>query len=423
MLGANLKVLPVLVCRKEERWEKTFGKTVEELGDNLSGKVQVLKGFIINEEKEVSTLKESLTEADAILLYKPHLGLENCVIKIAEFGLPLIIFNEGGPTQKALDALEYIYPRKNVWVAIDYHDINSLLELLLVKKKIENTKILVLNTDYPFWERWLSRISGGIEAIKNKFGIEIKCIKSDKVVNKWKDMDEERAKKIADKWIGEAKSVLEPDEGDVIAVAKLYLVMKDLLNEYEAEALTMAYGDDPLPVPCFAYTNLRDEGIPAACEADINSLLSMIILHHLTDKPSFMGGIGFESDISLTIDHCVAPLKMKGYDTPPGFYILRDYHKEKFIGSVTAFVMMDINQEVTICRLDGDLRNMLVAKGRILKCVDLEDHCRVTVKIRVVDARKFIHTTSGNHHVMVYGDYGERLRELNELFGIATIES
>ncbi|MEM3465067.1 MAG: hypothetical protein QW566_01210 [Candidatus Jordarchaeales archaeon] len=51
----------------------------------------------------------------------------------------------------------------------------------------------------------------------------------------------------------------------------------------------MAYGDNPLPVPCFAYVTLRDEAVPAACEADIISLLSMIILHYLTGKPSFMG--------------------------------------------------------------------------------------------------------------------------------------
>jgi len=46
----------------------------------------------------------------------------------------------------------------------------------------------------------------------------------------------------------------------------------------------------------------------------------------------------------------------------------------------------------------------------------------VILKIRIADARNFIYAASGNHHVMVYGDYKERLEELNKLFEIKTIE-
>lgn len=82
-------------------------------------------------------------------------------------------------------------------------------------------------------------------------------------------MDGERVKSLVEKWVREAEKVVEPEEKDLVNVAKLYLVMKDLLKEKNAQALTMAYDDNPLPVPCFAYTNLRDKGMPAACEADI----------------------------------------------------------------------------------------------------------------------------------------------------------
>jgi L-fucose isomerase-like protein len=44
------------------------------------------------------------------------------------------------------------------------------------------------------------------------------------------------------------------------------------------------------------------------------------------------------------------------------------------------------------------------------------------VKIKIDDPRGFVHETSGNHHVMVYGDFREKLRELNRIFGIATVE-
>jgi len=421
---SSLKVLPILVCREGIMNEQDFLGRIEELRGNLSVEVQILNGFIINEESHLALLEEPIKEADVILLYKPYLGLGNCVIKIAEYRIPIILFKEAYKINGAMDALEYIWDRRDVWAAIDYPDINSRLKLLWVKKLIGNTKVLVLNADYPHWEKWPPRISGGIEAIKERFGMEMEYVKSNEVIRRWEEMEEERAKAIADGWMKHAAQIIEPHRDDVLAVARLYLVIKDLLKERRAQAMTMAYGDDPLPVPCFAYTNLRDEGIPAGCEADILSLLLMVMLHWLTDKPAFMGGIEAEpnANTTLIIGHCVGPRKMAGYKTRPVSYVLRDYHGEKFPGSLTAYVEMKVGQVVTLCRLRGDLKDMLCTRGIITGQKDVPGDCREILKTEVDDARKFIHRTSGSHHVMVYGDYRKQLRELNKLFGITTSE-
>jgi len=240
----TFKVLPVLVCRKGEIWEKTFGGMLKGLKKNLSSKIQVLNGIIINEETEVVASRESISEADGVLLYKPHLGLGNCVLKIAEFRLPMILFNEENRVWTPLDALEYIYPRKNLWVAINYEDINSRLNILSAKKKIEKTRIIILNADYAHWGKFLCRISGGIEAIGEKFGMEVEYVKSGEVIKRWENVDGENAKKVAEEWMKGAKRIVEPEENDLIAVARLYLTMKDFMEERDAQAITMAYGDD-----------------------------------------------------------------------------------------------------------------------------------------------------------------------------------
>jgi hypothetical protein len=80
-------------------------------------------------------------------------------------------------------------------------------------------------------------------------------VKSEEVIKRWEGTDAERVKPLVEKWLEEAEGVVKPKEKDLLSVAKLYLVMKDLLREKNAQAITMAYGDDPLPVPCFAYTN------------------------------------------------------------------------------------------------------------------------------------------------------------------------
>jgi len=420
-----LKILPVLVCRKEQVKENFMEEKEKQLRENLKFDAQILKEVVINEEADVPLLNEHVAKADVILLYKPHLGLGNCIAKICEFGIPIILFNNEGMATTPLDALEYIYPREKVWVAVDYQDLNNYLEALSVKKKLGQTKILILNADYSHWERFICRVHGGREAIKEKLGIELEYVKSEDVIRKWENMDENRVKPIVEKWTREAEKIVEPEEKDLIAVAKLYLVMKDLLKEKNAHAITMAYGEGPLPVPCFAYTNLRDEGMPSACEADIISLLSMIILNYIAEKPCFMGNIFIDAtDETLILSHCVCPRKMEGYNANPAPYTLRRYHREKFPGSLTAFVKMKSGQEVTICRLSGDLKSILISSGIIADSVEMDDdiYCRVKAKVKIENPREFIHKTSGNHHVIVYGDCREPLRRLNEILGIATIE-
>jgi len=418
-----LKILPILVCRKGQIEKNFMEKKMKKLRKSLKFDAQILKKVVVNEETDVSLLKEHVAKADVILLYKPHLGLGNHIVKISEYSLPIILFNEEGMVNNPLDALEYIYSRENVRVAVDYNDLNSYLEAFSVRKKLEQTKILILNADYPHWERFLCRVHGGREAIKEKLGIKLEYVKSEDVIERWKEVNEARVKPLVKKWMKEAEKIVEPKEKDAIAVARLYLVMKDLLKEKNAHAITMGYGESPLPVPCFAYTNLRDEEIPSACEADIISLLTMTILNYITEKPAFMGNTFVNTaDKTLIISHCVCPRKMEGYNTKPTPYTLRRYHKERFTGSLTAFVKMKKGQEVTICRLSGDLNTMLVAKGVIVDCVDDEEYCRVTTKVKVKDPKEFVHKTSGNHHVMVYGDYREQLRKLNEILDISTIE-
>jgi L-fucose isomerase-like protein len=420
-----LRVLPVLVCRKEQVHEGFMDEKLKQLRKSLKVDVQILKGIVVYEEKDVPLLDEYLAKADVVLLYKPHLGLGDCIVKISEYGLPIILFSDEGLVNNPLDALEFVYSREKVWVAVDYQDLNNYLTALSAKKKLAQTKVLILNADYPHWGRFLCRVRGGREAIKEKLGVTLEYVNSEEVIERWQNVSAEHFRPLVEKWMKGAERIVEPKEEDVVAVAKLYLMMKDLLEEKKARALTMAYGQSPLPVPCFAYTNLRDEGVPSACEADIISLLSMIMLNYVAEKPCFMGNIFVDAtDGTLVITHCVCPRKMEGYKANPEPYTLRRYHKEKFTGSLTAYVKMEVGREVTICRLSGDLKTMLVARGTIVDCVDsdAEEYCRIKAKVKIENPKEFVHKASGNHHVMVYGDYTNPLKSLNETLNITTFE-
>lgn len=91
-----MKLLPILVCRKGEIGIDDFQRRIKELNRNILSEVQVLKEKIINDESDIVNFEKYTVEADFILLYKLHLGLGNCVIKISEFNCPLILFNKIG---------------------------------------------------------------------------------------------------------------------------------------------------------------------------------------------------------------------------------------------------------------------------------------------------------------------------------------
>ena len=63
-----IKVVPILVCRKEIMSRQEFVERIKELKENLSVKAQIIKGVIINKESDLTSLEEPVKEADVILL-------------------------------------------------------------------------------------------------------------------------------------------------------------------------------------------------------------------------------------------------------------------------------------------------------------------------------------------------------------------
>jgi len=88
------KILPILVCRKSQVDESFMEEKMKQLRKNLKSDIKILEYAVVNEEKDIPILKEHSAKADAILIYKPHLGLGDCIIEISESGLPTILFKD-----------------------------------------------------------------------------------------------------------------------------------------------------------------------------------------------------------------------------------------------------------------------------------------------------------------------------------------
>jgi L-fucose isomerase-like protein len=166
-----------------------------------------------------------------------------------------------------------------------------------------------------------------------------------------------------------------------------------------------------------AMTQLRDMGVPSACEMDIPAMVTMLLLGFLAEKPTFLGNIVRADPDTNTIklSHCILPTRMHGFDQEPLPYILRDFHGSE---GVTAFAEVPKGVPVTLARAQRNMERMVAVKGEIVGCRDTV-FCRNTLTIRIEDVRAFIGQAEGNHHILVFGDYLKDLEVLGRVLKYA----
>ncbi|MCG2820598.1 MAG: hypothetical protein L6371_01750, partial [Candidatus Atribacteria bacterium] len=143
----------------------------------------------------------------------------------------------------------------------------------------------------------------------------------------------------------------------------------------------------------------------AGCEGDIPALISMTILHLLTDEPVFMAN---PSSIDLNkneiiLAHCTLPLNM-----PDEFYL-----KTHFESGLGVGIKGNINEgEATIFKLSGDGKNYFVSGGEIIENLSKENLCRTQIRLKMnEDVKYFLQNSIGNHHLICKGDYSDLVRE------------
>lgn len=118
--------------------------------------------------------------------------------------------------------------------------------------------------------------------------------------------------------IEEVTSLGQVDLGEAGAM-QIYTRLKQLVNRYELSGLTLRCFDLLTTVcntGCLALSRLNDEGVPAACEGDVPTLLTMLFAKRLTGCPGFQcNPARIQVDEAsqrcrLLWAHCTIPLTM-----------------------------------------------------------------------------------------------------------------
>lgn len=234
---------------------------------------------------------------------------------------------------------------------------------------------------------------------------------------------------------------------------KAYVEVKKLLDLYDCCGFTVPCPDtcstrrmnEMKFTFCLTHSLLNEQGIPSACEYDVDGVLTMLILSTISNRAPFMGNTNpliYENgtirpmrrfhieDLEGVEDltnlyhaaHSTPNRKFKGIDGENGHYGVRHFAYDQGFGAVMRYdFKKDAGEAITICRLSPDCKKIFVGKGTIVAGGDYDlDNCNGYVVYRVADQEKFYKAQCevGNHLPFVYGDYTKELEMLGESLGL-----
>jgi L-fucose isomerase-like protein len=309
----------------------------------------------------------------------------------------------------------------------DYDELERALRLLRVIPMMRQARLLL------FPPARGTEPAQSPEEIKNRLGADVVVIEQKDMDAMLPDADADAVSAELESWTKGAKQILEPTNEDIEKAARVSVVLDRLICDLKVDGLAIGTCMDWLQrgFPCLGFTRLRDRGIPAACEGDMDSLLTMMMFQQAFDIPGFQGNATFDtSRNALWTAHCTAPLKMDGADGDEAPYLLRGHSEVAGSGCVPE-VQYRLGQVITRSKF-VNLDTFLVSTGEIIDVPEKAVHgCRTQVVTEVRDATKMAANWSSVletedamtllHRVVFYGDHMDSVQHLANLMGMNVV--
>lgn len=413
------------ICEEEiAAIEKHLAEVEKKLGN-----VEFVIGRARSPQEAAALMQQAGGEAPVLAISLCIGGLLKVSQPILESGRPLATFF---PPASGHD---WMYPfrwRKEgkpvtMFNSSDYAELERAARVLRVIPLLRHSRVLV------FLPLRGTPPACSPEKIKERLGVDVVVVSQQRYDELLSAVDEKQAEAEAEQWIRGAKQMVEPQREDVLKAARVSLALGRLIDEEQAQGLAVGtcMGWLARGFPCLAFTRLRDRGIPASCEGDMDSLWTMLLFQYMFGIPGFQGNATFDlAKNALWTAHCVGPSKMDGPDGPTAPYLLRS-HSEIGGGVVPEF-QYRIGQKITRTKL-VNLDTLLISTGTIREVPDKSVRaCRTQIVTEVGDAAKMVRNWGGGvlegdmmtllHRVVFYGDHLQSARHLADLMQMQVVE-
>lgn len=211
---------------------------------------------------------------------------------------------------------------------------------------------------------------------------------------------------IVDIPIEQVTSLGEVDPGMKGAEA-IYHRLKEIVEQYDLQGVTLRCFDllkTVMNTGCIALSKLNDEGIPAACEGDIPTLLTMMIVKRITGELCFqVNPARVQADGKMLFAHCTLPLGMTE----------KHEYTTHFESGIGVAIHGDLpTGDYTLLKMSGDMQRMIAVDVELERC-QFEPHlCRTQVWVQATPevSNYFMTNPIANHHVLIREHHAKEFR-------------
>jgi len=194
-------------------------------------------------------------------------------------------------------------------------------------------------------------------------------------------------------------------DGGMKGAEAIYARLKEIIAKHKLDGITLRCFDVFVKMKntaCISVSKLNDEGIPAACEGDIPTLLTLMVCKKLTGEPGFLANPAqITPDGQILLSKCTLPLKMTSkyeYTT----------HFESGIG-------VAIHGEVpageyTLVKLAYDMKRLLAVNVKVTRCQYEQNLCRTQIWIQStpIVSQYLLTSPLSNHHILIKGHHAAK---------------
>ena len=307
----------------------------------------------------------------------------------------------------------------------------ELIKLAATSRILEGKKALIFGR--PFDSSSIPARNLNADYVYRHTGVRLEYRPIAELKSLLDQVSDASAQKEMERWKQEAVKIDGPSDRAILDCCRLYVLLRSIVEKEGLSCISidcLSFSFNPnaiLPLPCLAFTRLRDEGFAAPCEADVCASLSSMFLQEISGKPSYFANVSevHEEKPTAVLRHCVAPTKLLGPKAPPLRYNLRDYHGLAKPG-VTPEVEFPVGLEITMGGFTKDLKGFVLWPGRTIARVKDTDtpsfknappqyakmrkFCSNHLETRIKDVDGFLQNIAGCHHVMVAGSYTKAIR-------------
>lgn len=263
---------------------------------------------------------------------------------------------------------------------------------------------------------WLIASNVDYQTIRERWGVAMVEVPLDEVVSGYQAVKDDEVQDITDEFIKKAFGIKEPSRDEVVKAMRLYKAIKKIVEHYHLDAFTLNCFDlipTTRTTGCVALALLNQEGIPAGCEGDEQTLLTMLAVQAATGEMTFMANPSKILDNAaheIVLAHCTIAPAMAD------FYIVRD-HYESLSGVAVEGIFSPMDMTVVKCG-GREMERYFISKAHLLECTSSPNMCRTQLHLRLDEPLDyFLERSIGNHHVIVRGDHTARLHTVLRMLG------